>query len=59
MTDDEIREFMATAPDVRTTARRAREWIDVMVRRASPESAYIPMAGRRRFVSAAAAEVAK
>jgi hypothetical protein len=48
VTDEEIREFMADAPDVRTVAQRARVWIDVMVHRASPESCYVPMAGDRR-----------
>jgi hypothetical protein len=48
VTDEEIREFMADAPDVRTVARRASDWIGVMVHRASPDSCYVPMAGDRR-----------
>ena len=48
MTDQEMSEYMADAPDVRTTTRQAREWIDVLAHRASPESAYIPMAGGSR-----------
>lgn len=45
MTDEEMDAYMADAPDIRTTNQQAREWIDVLAHRASPESAYIPMAG--------------
>jgi len=49
LTDEEIREVLADCPDVRTTARRARDWIGVHASRTSPESAYIPRAGDSRY----------
>jgi hypothetical protein len=49
MTDAEIREFLAGAPDVRTTARRAGEWVGVHASRTCPESAYVPRAGDSRY----------
>lgn len=48
MTQEEIQEFLEDAPDVRTTARRAVQFIDVLVSRAQPGTAYVPMAGGRR-----------
>ncbi|MET3949692.1 hypothetical protein [Arthrobacter sp. UYEF36] len=47
MTDDEMAQFMADAPDVRTTIRRAIQFMDVLLARAAPGSSYIPM-GRGR-----------
>lgn len=49
MTDEEISEFLDNAPDVRTTARRAREWIDVHASRTCPGATYIPRRGDRRY----------
>lgn len=49
MTDEEIRDFLANAPDVRTTARRAQEWIGVHASRTCPGATYIHMAGDRRY----------
>lgn len=48
MTDEEIPEVLADCPDVRTTARRAAQWIDVLKHRASKESCYVPMGGGMR-----------
>ncbi|MEW1986381.1 hypothetical protein [Pseudarthrobacter oxydans] len=48
MTDEEIREVLDDCPDVRTTARRAAQWIDILKHRASPESCYVPMGRGRR-----------
>jgi hypothetical protein len=49
VTDEEIRDFLASTPDVRTVARRAREWIGVQASRTCPGATYIPMAGDRRY----------
>jgi hypothetical protein len=49
MTDAETRDFLANAPDVRTVARRAQEWIGVHASRTSPGATYVPMAGDRRY----------
>jgi hypothetical protein len=49
VTDEEIREFMADAPDVRTTIRHAIKWIDVQASRTAPGSTYIPRTGDTRY----------
>ncbi|WAJ32216.1 hypothetical protein OUO20_13715 [Arthrobacter sp. FX8] len=49
MTDEDLSEFIADAPDVRTIARRASEWIGVHASRTCTGTAYVPRAGDRRY----------
>lgn len=49
MTEEEIRDFLINAPDVRITARRAQEWIGVHASRTCAGATYVPMAGDRRY----------